>query len=102
MKKIKTQLSDDDIKYLAILSRLSLKTDEIGNLKSKLSETIEYINNLQKLNTENILPTASVVNMKNVVFQDGVPNKRRLKSSEALKNAKNKTEKFFVIKKRVI
>ena len=82
MKKIKKNnkiLSKQEIIHLANLSNIVLTKEEINEYQSQLTETIEYIKNLNKLKTKGIDPTSNVLDLQNVLFEDGDENKRSLK-----------------------
>jgi len=72
-------LSKDEILHLAKLAKLNLTDKEIEKYQAQLGETIEYVKNLDELNTEKALPTNSVVDLKNITFSDGDKNERNLK-----------------------
>ena len=94
--KLDKKLSKEEILHLAKLSKLKLTDEEINKFESQLGETIDYIKNLDKLDTKNVEPTNSVVNLENVGFTDGEENKKGLKTNEALANAKEKKNNMFV------
>ena len=98
MKK-KTILTTDETKHLAKLANLPLTGEEIKKYSKQLEETIEYVENLKELDTKNTHPTSHTVNLKDVFFADGEKNKRELTREEITKNAKNKKNNFFVIKR---
>lgn len=92
-------LTKDEIIHLAKLTSLSLSKKEISRFQKQLSETLEYVNNLQELDTENVKTTDHTVNSRNVYFEDGKKNVRGLNLDEALKNAKRKKNNYFVVKR---
>ena len=98
MKKKKV-LSTDEVKHLAKLASLQLSEEELKKYSQQLEETIDYVDNLKELDTENITPTSHTVNLKDVFFTDGEKNERGLTEDEATKNAKNKKNSFFVVKR---
>lgn len=102
----KKKLSKDDILHLAKLSSLTLSDKEEKDIESKFDETLNYIENLNELNTDKIIPTNSVVETKNIGFEDPTlleelrgASGRRLTQEEALKNSKSKKGKFFAVKR---
>jgi len=98
MKKKKI-LTSEEIKYLTKLANLKLTEKELKKYSNQLEETIEYVENLNELDTKNIIPTSHTVDLKNVFFVDGEKNKRGLSRDETTKNAKNKKNGFFVVKR---
>lgn len=93
------KLSKEEVLHLAKLAGLTLTDKEIEKNSEQLSETISYIKNLEKLNTEGIIPTNSVVNLSNITFEDGTANRRGLSQSEAVANGKNIANNAFVVDK---
>src|SRR3990167_2565766 len=98
MKKKKI-LTSEEIKYLTKLANLKLTEKELKKYSNQLEETIEYVENLNELDTKNIIPTSHTVDLKNLFFVDGEKNKRGLSRDETTKNAKNKKNGFFVVKR---
>lgn len=92
--------------HLAKLSALKLNDSEIEKIKSKLGEILDYIENLNELDTDKVEPTNHVVDLKNVGFNDPTSldelrgaSARKFTQEEALKNSKNKKGKFFTVKR---
>ena len=98
-KARKIVLSKEEILHLAKLANLKLTNKEIINYQKQLEETLGYIENLQELDTDKILPTDHTVHSRNVYFKDGEKNTRNLTSEEALNNSKNKKNNYFVVKR---
>jgi aspartyl-tRNA(Asn)/glutamyl-tRNA(Gln) amidotransferase subunit C len=91
------KLSKDEVLHLAKLAGLHLTDAEIEKNSAQLSETIDYIKNLEELDTEGVAPTNSVVNLSNVTFEDGTKNTRGLTQGEATTNGKNVKENAFAV-----
>lgn len=93
----KNVLSKEKILHLAHLARLTLSDEEINKYQKQFGETIDYIKNLDELDTANVKPTNSVVDLKNVTYKDGTASKNGLTVKEATQNAKKvKENEFFV------
>lgn len=69
-----TQISRDDVLYLAQLSNLELGDDEIDGLQADISSILGYVEQLNKLDTNNIEPTYQVTGLSNVWRDDFVIN----------------------------
>lgn len=65
-------ITREEIKHLAELSNFSLSDSEIDSLGSDLKRIIEYINQLDELNTDGVEPTFQVFEMENVWRPDEV------------------------------
>ena len=62
----------EDILHLAKLSKLSLEESEIEPLRQDLDNIVNYISQLDELDTEGIVPTYQVFEMKNVWRDDEI------------------------------
>ncbi|MFH1827503.1 MAG: Asp-tRNA(Asn)/Glu-tRNA(Gln) amidotransferase subunit GatC [bacterium] len=93
------KLDKNIINYLASLANLKLKDKEIPSLLDNLEETRKFIENINEINTSDIVPTAQTGKLKNISFQDGEKNNRKLSNTEVFKNSKNHKDGFFITKK---
>lgn len=94
-----TTLTKEEILHLAHLVRLELSDSEIQDLQSQLGDTIDYIQNINELETEGVKSAARSVSMKNVSFEDGTSNPRTLTQQDAVKNSLNSKNGYFVVPK---
>lgn len=62
----------EDIIHLADLSNFSLSKQEIDSLGDDLKSIINYISQLDNLNTDNVEPTYQVFEMENIWREDEV------------------------------
>lgn len=69
-----TQISQDDVHYLAQLSNLDLQADEATELQGDLERIVGYIQQLSELNTDGVEPTYQVTGLENVWRDDVVDN----------------------------
>ncbi len=67
-----------DIKKIAQLANLSVSDAEISDLEKKLSETLNYIKILSKINTQKITSTSQVGNIFNHFREDKIDKDRLL------------------------
>lgn len=66
------EVDRESIRHLASLSDLALDEREIDSLSGDLRNIIEYISQLDELDTENIEPTYQVFEMENIWREDVV------------------------------
>ena len=92
-------LTREEIVHLAKLANLNLTDEEIEKFSKQLSETVQYVENLDELDTSKVNPTASTTKLRDVFFEDGMPSTRTFTPEEATKNAKNKKNNLFVVKR---
>ena len=91
------ELSKEDVIKIAILSKLEFNDDEIENFRNDLSEILNYMNELNELDTEGISPLFKVLDLDDVTRKDVVTDS--LKQEEVLKNAPDKDENFIIVPK---
>ena len=64
------KLDRKKVEHIAELARLALSDDEKGLYQEQLSAILEYFEHLQKLDTGDISPTASVLPLRSVMRAD--------------------------------
>lgn len=92
-------LDSKAVKKVASLARLQVTDDEIAKYGPQLSNIINFVEQLAEIDTDNVEPLASVVDIrpelrKDVVSDGGI-------QAEILKNAPETLEGFFVVPKVV-
>lgn len=92
-------LTKEDILHLGKLASLSLSEQEVEQYKKQLGETIDYIENLNELDTEKVIPTSQTTSLSDVFFEDGEKNERSLSTEEAIQNASKNKDGYFVVKR---
>jgi aspartyl-tRNA(Asn)/glutamyl-tRNA(Gln) amidotransferase subunit C len=86
-----------DVEHVAELARLSFTDEEKQKLTSQLNEILQYMEQLNSIDTGAVEPLAHVIDLSNVFRDDSlVPCVSR---EEALKNAPSKTDRFFKVPK---
>lgn len=81
-----TRLSTEDVLKLARLARLKLTDEEVGQFTEEISSILQYVEQLQSINLENVEPTYQVTGLTNVTRADEVKN-YGTSPEELLKNA---------------
>lgn len=79
------RISKEDVKHVANLARLTLSEDEAERFTKDLGNIIQFAEQLNELDTENVKETTHVLDMKNVLREDKARD--WLTREEALKNA---------------
>ena len=92
-------IDNSTVKKVAKLARLKVDAKEEENLKNELNNILEWVDKLQKVDTENIDPMLSVSNEPMPMREDMVTSK--LDSKQILSNAPEKKAGFFVVPKVV-
>ena len=92
-------IDNSTVKKVAKLARLKVDAKEEQNLKNELNNILEWVDKLQKVDTENIDPMLSVSNEPMPMREDMVTSK--LDNKQILSNAPEKRAGFFVVPKVV-
>ena len=88
-------LSRDQVRHVALLARLGLEDGEEAYYSVQLSKILEHIERINRLDTEAIPPTASVLPARSVMRADEVVES--LPQVDALANAPRTEDGFFVV-----
>lgn len=63
-------ISREDVEHVAHLARLHLTDGEVDRMQAQLSKILEAIETLRDVDTSHIGPTASVIQLENVMRED--------------------------------
>ncbi len=66
------KITADDVKKIAVLSRLQLTDDEIEKFTGQLSNILEYVGKLEEVNTDGIEIAGQVTGLSHVLRKDEV------------------------------
>jgi aspartyl-tRNA(Asn)/glutamyl-tRNA(Gln) amidotransferase subunit C len=91
------RIDEQQVRHVAVLSRLKLSDEEVATFSRQLSDILEYVQKLNELDTSNIEPTAHAVPVNNV-FRDDEPEEP-LGVDEALANAPERQDSFYKVPK---
>lgn len=84
-----------DIKHIAKLANLKLKSSEEQKFEKQLGEIVSYVEKLKEVDTENIEITSQVTGFENVVREDkSAPS---LSQEEVLSGTKSKHNGLFKV-----
>ena len=84
---------------IAKLSRIKIKDSEIDELSSQLSAIVDWVEQLNEVNTENIEPLSNV-SMAKLPLRKDIKNTDD-NSNDVLSNAPDKLENYFAVPKVV-
>jgi aspartyl-tRNA(Asn)/glutamyl-tRNA(Gln) amidotransferase subunit C len=95
-----SKLTHDDVLRLAHLSRLRLTSEEVERFCHELSEILDYVEQLNSVDTEGLEPTFQVTGLKNVMRADeeidyGYTGKELLKNAPALQSNQFKVKRVL-------
>jgi aspartyl/glutamyl-tRNA(Asn/Gln) amidotransferase C subunit len=87
------------VQRLAKLSNLKLTDEEAAQYPEQLSESLEYVKNLDEIDTGNVPDNFYTTNAHNVMEEDEVDEGIMLSHEDAIKNAKATKKGYFVVKR---
>ena len=86
-------LSADDVRWVAHLARLELSDAELETMTRHLSTILDYVDQLQQINTDNVEPLAHPLPIHNVFREDELAPS--LPVDDALENAPDRRGDFY-------
>ena len=87
------------IKHISKLSRISLEDEKAKKLAGDLNSIFEFIEKLNKLNTDKVEPLTSIAETTLKLRRDEVKSENI--REQILKNSPNENKDFFVVPKVV-
>ena len=92
-----SRISKEEVRKVAQLARLELNEDEINNHAEQLEKILDYIKQLEKINTDNVPCTTRAIEVINVLRKD--EKKVYENSEDILDLAPSREDKFFKVPK---
>ncbi len=92
-------ISDETIDYVGILAKLELSPEEKERAKMDMGEMLDYIDQLNELDTSGVEPMSHVFPVQNVFREDVVVNGDG--SRETLANAPEERNQGFVVPRTI-
>ena len=90
-------IDKDKIKHISKLARISVDEKKIDSLAKDLSSIFKFIEQLNEINTENVVPISSITNEPLRLRKDEI-NDGKIRE-KILENSPEKNEEFFVVPK---
>ena len=69
-----TKITSEEVKKVSYLARLELNEDEINNHAEQLEKILEYINQLEKIDTNGVPCTTRAIEVTNIFRKDEKKN----------------------------
>ena len=92
-------ISDETIEYVSILAKLELSREEREQAKQDMGRMLDYIDQLNELDTEGVEPMSHVFSVHNVFREDVVTNGDDREA--ILKNAPEEKDGAFMVPRTV-
>jgi aspartyl-tRNA(Asn)/glutamyl-tRNA(Gln) amidotransferase subunit C len=90
------KLELETVERIAALARLGLSQDEMERMRDQLSVVLDHISMLEEVPTEDIPPTAQVIELQNIMRDDVV--EPSLSQEQVLLNAPRSEDGFIKVK----
>lgn len=85
------------VKKIAQLAQIPVSEKDKEELAQGFTKTIKTIDELLKVDVSNVEPLHQTTSLENVFREDKIDKKRMLSQNEALNQAKNKHNGYFVV-----
>ena len=95
-----TKLTREDVLKLARLARLTLTDEEIEEFTGEISAILQYVEQLQDVDLEGLMPTYQVTGLTNVMRQDKVKD-YGYAPADLLKNAPETEDDHIKVKRMI-
>jgi aspartyl-tRNA(Asn)/glutamyl-tRNA(Gln) amidotransferase subunit C len=86
-----------DVTHLAKLANLPITEKQTLALQTSLSKTLDYVDVIKSLDTNNVSETNQVTNLSNVYREDIIDMTRVFSQEQSLSNATKSHNGFFVV-----
>jgi aspartyl-tRNA(Asn)/glutamyl-tRNA(Gln) amidotransferase subunit C len=91
------KIDPENLQKIAHLARLNFDAQEGEKMSADLSQVLDWVEQLQEIDTQNIAPLTSMSSEINVFREDQVG--QQLTQEQALKNAPKQENGFFCVPK---
>ena len=92
-----SRISKEQVKKVAELARIELNDEEIVHHAEQLEKILDYINQLEKINTDNVACTTRAIEVVNVLRND--INEKFKENESILDLAPSREDDFFRVPK---
>ena len=94
-----TRITSDDVRKVAKLCRLEIPEDDIEKYSNQLEGILEYIAQLERIDTLNVPPTTRAVEVVNVFREDTIVSSSSDIRDKILDQAPQREGEFFRVPK---
>ncbi len=91
------KISKDKVKEIAYLSRIEISEADLSRYQVELSKILDYVETIQKVDTEKVIPTAQTTGLIDV-WRDDKKQVSKLTRDKILSNVPNKKEGYIKVK----
>ncbi len=90
-------ITKEEVQHVAHLARLEFSEEELERFTEQLAQILSYVEKLNELDTSRVEPTYHALKLTNIFREDEV--KESIPTEEALSNAPQRENGFFVVPK---
>ena len=94
-----TRITSDDVRKVAKLSRLDIPDDDVEKYSNQLEDILEYIAQLERIDTSDVPPTTRAVEVVNVFRDDNVQTSSDDVRDQLLSLAPEREGEFYRVPK---
>lgn len=94
-----SNLTKKQIEHLARLSNLMLSSSEEEKIADQFDKTLDYVSNLDELDTSASRDSYHMSGKHDIFFKDGEPNTRALDVAKMPSTTVISAKRYFVVKK---
>ena len=94
-----TRITSEDVRKVAKLCRLEIPDDDIEKYSNQLEDILEYIAQLERIDTTNVPPTTRAVEVVNVFRDDNVKTSSNDIRDQLLSLAPEREGEFYKVPK---
>jgi len=91
-------ITKDQVKHIAKLTRLKLTEEQVNKYQKELAKILDYVGQLQKVDTKNIFPCSGGTDLKNVFREDEAEIRIREESQKFVNQAPSKQKDLIKTK----
>jgi aspartyl-tRNA(Asn)/glutamyl-tRNA(Gln) amidotransferase subunit C len=88
-------ISREEVEKVSLLSRLLLSDEELAKMTAQLGRILEYVEQLNELDTEDVEPLSHALDVAEVLREDRVTDS--LPRHDALANAPNSDDECYLV-----
>lgn len=90
-------LSKKDVLHVVKLAKLDISPEEEKKFQKQLSEVVDYVGELDEINTEGVEPTSQTTGLGDVTANDEINPQQAITKEEALSGTDNSHNGYFVV-----
>ena len=91
------KLKKTDVEHIGKLANLKLTSEEIEKFQGQLTKILDYVEELNEVDTSNTKPTSQTTGLTDVIKEDKLDLSQGLKQEETLSGTEKTYNDYFVV-----